>query len=262
MGSILYWQGDAQRATDLYDEALRFYRQAGDEQQIADALYNAAWGAVGRNDITGSVEYAREAVEHYMRADDQADAARVTAFLRTGAYVMGGGGTKEDAVATAREAVEASRRQGRLYDMADWLGSVAFAYFRAGDHANAVVAFKDSIRAWREMENVGMLPMLKVGAAIELGLGRPERAARLAAVAERAVEEIGGELPEAMIGDIDPLEQARKLLSEDVFDRAVEEGRAMTFHQAAAYALEESLAPGEDAGKTTVPPPAPMGARR
>jgi hypothetical protein len=85
-----------------------------------------------------------------------------------------------------------------------------------------------------------MLPFMKMGAALELSLGRPERAARLAAVAERAVEDIGGELPAAMIGDINPLEQARSLLPEDVFARAVEEGRAMTFDEAAACALRET----------------------
>ena len=245
LGSVLYWQGDAERATDLYDEALRFYRQLGDDRQIGDALYDAAWAAVGRNDLAAAIGASHEALEHYRQADDRAGAARVTAFLGTGAYLMGGGGSKEDAIASARDAVEMSRRLGRLYDVADWLGTVSFVQFRAGDHLNALAAFRDSVRAWREMENVGMLPYMKMGAALELSLGRPDRAVRLAAVAARAVEDIGGELPEAMVGDVNPLEDVHGLLDEDVFARAVEEGRAMTFDEAAAYALEESPAPSE-----------------
>jgi hypothetical protein len=41
-----------------------------------------------------------------------------------------------------------------------------------------------------------MLPWLKLLARLELEQRRPDRAVRLAAIAGRAVEELGGELPE------------------------------------------------------------------
>jgi hypothetical protein len=39
----------------------------------------------------------------------------------------------------------------------------------------------------------------------------------------------------------DPLEDARQLLSADDYARGVEEGRAMTFEEAVAYALETDV---------------------
>jgi hypothetical protein len=91
------------------------------------------------------------------------------------------------------------------------------------------------------MGNVGMLIWLKMGAKLELAVGRPERAARLAAMAAQAVEELGGELPEGLIGPGDPLEETRLLLPADEYARAVSEGRAMAknFDAAAAYVLED-----------------------
>jgi hypothetical protein len=62
----------------------------------------------------------------------------------------------------------------------------------------------------------------------------------MAAAAARAVDEMGGELPSAMIGDINPLDEVANLLSSDDFAKAVEDGRSMSFDEALTYALEES----------------------
>jgi predicted ATPase len=248
LASILYWQGDAQRATDLYDEALSFYRDHGSDREIGDALFDAAWAAVGRGDIASAISLSHQAIARYEGARDHAGVLRVTAFLRSGAYLMGGGGSKDEAIDALREAVEICRGERRLYDEADLLGSIAFVHFRAGDYQDALVAFRDGLRLWREAEYVGMFPLLKVAAALELKLGRPERAARMAAAAARAVEEMGGELPSAMIGDINPLEEVREVISSGEFARAVEEGRAMGFHEATAYALEAPAPSGEMIG--------------
>jgi hypothetical protein len=48
---------------------------------------------------------------------------------------------------------------------------------------------------------------------------------------------------EALIRSGDPLEEARPLLSEYEYARAVEEGRAMTLEEAVAYALVETRDP-------------------
>jgi hypothetical protein len=93
------------------------------------------------------------------------------------------------------------------------------------------------------MGNVGMLPWAKMGAVLELALGQPERAVRLAAIAARAVDDLGGELPESLMGPGDPLEETRLVLAEDEHARGVEEGRAMDFDQAVAYILEGEPAP-------------------
>lgn len=75
---------------------------------------------------------------------------------------------------------------------------------------------------------------------LELRQGRPERAVRLAAAADRVTEQVGGELPEVLIRVGDPAEDARPQLDPAMFDLAFQEGHRMTLDQAVAYALERA----------------------
>ena len=110
---------------------------------------------------------------------------------------------------------------------------------RAGDHEGAWQAFREAVQVNSQIRNLGTLPWFKFGARVELARGHPERAVRLAAVAQRSIEESGGELPVLITGGGDPLTDARPLLAEDAYASAVAEGRAMTIDQAVAYALNE-----------------------
>ena len=98
------------------------------------------------------------------------------------------------------------------------------------------------MRAWHQIGNVGRMGFFKLVAALDLRLGRPERAAVLAGAAERHRDEVGGELPEHMIQAGDPSEEARSALSELQHGRALAKGRAMTTDEAVAYALEDEPA--------------------
>jgi predicted ATPase/class 3 adenylate cyclase len=238
LAGVLYWQGDVDRAAALYEEALAIYRRLGDEQRIAETLDASAHTAAARNDFGVARERVEEALEHYRRVDDRGGVALVTAWLRYGEYATGMGGSMEGALAATRDAIEVSRQLGRTHDVADWLGALVQIYRIAGDYPRATQAFREVTEVWYGVGNVGMLPWLKLLAALELAQGRPGRAVRLAAIAARAVEELGGELPEAVTGLGNPMEEARQLLAEDEYARAVEEGRAMTFDEAVAYALE------------------------
>jgi len=241
LAGLVYWLGDAERADRLYQEALATYRQIGDGHLTAETLFASAYTAVGRNDFAAAIERAEAARDEYQRIGDRAGELLTTAWLRTGPYVMGVGGSFDDALAATRESVEVSRQLGRALDEADGLGTLATIYQVAGDFPRALELFRETTRAWWGMGNVGMLIWLKMGAKLELAVGRPARAARLAAMAAQAVEELGGELPEALIGPGDPLEETRLLLPPDEYARAVSEGRAMAknFDEAAAYVLED-----------------------
>jgi hypothetical protein len=127
-----------------------------------------------------------------------------------------------------------------MYDVADGLGTLSMILRLSGDAPAALDAFRQGIRAWGELGHVGMLPVVKLGAKLELAVGNPDRAARLAVLAKRAAEQLGGELPVEMTGVEDPLEEARAVLSEDDFERAVAEASAMTYDEAFAYAAGET----------------------
>ena len=92
---------------------------------------------------------------------------------------------------------------------------------------------------WYELGTVGRLPLgLKILAAVELGKGRPGRAVRLGAAADRWNDEIGGEVPDVIAQLGDPVEEARPLLGAEEHARAVKEGRSMSLEEQIAYALE------------------------
>jgi predicted ATPase/class 3 adenylate cyclase len=242
LAGLVYWQGDSDRAAALYEEALSIYRSLDDAALIAETLHASAWTAVSRNDFGTARGYAEEALELYRTANDHAGVANVSAWLTAGAYFMGAVTNAEAALAALGEALEISRRLGRPYNTLDWIGSRVLIYLRIGDIPRAIDANREATRLWYEIRHVGMLPWVKVLAHLELRRGNIERSARLAAIAERAVEDMGGELPESMTGVGNPLEEARKLLTEEQFARARDEGRAMNLDQAVAYALADSPA--------------------
>ena len=241
LAALVYWQGGAARASALYDEVLEIHRRLGDERALADTLMDSAWAAAAQGDGQGAFTRANQALEQYRRIGDAGGAARVIAWLQAGAVIMNLGGSLEDAVAAGLEDLETSRREGRVQDVAEALGSLALIYKTAGDLPRALEYALAELRDLHQLGNIGRHgPFAKFLAKLELSLGRPERAVRLAAAAERWTDVLGGELPEALIQAGNPLEDTRALLSPDEHARGVEEGRAMTLDEVVQYALAEA----------------------
>jgi tetratricopeptide (TPR) repeat protein len=238
----MYWQGDADGATSQYQEALGIWRTADDAQRVAETLFSLAWSSVARNDFQTAMSYAAQAAEAYGRAGDEAGAASAAAWMRTGSFIMGVTDDFEDALAANLEAVEVNRRAGRMHDVADWQGSLSMVYRQAGDLERARRAALDAMRGWHEIGNIGRMGFFKLLAALDLRLGRPERAVVLGGAAERHRDEVGGELPEHMIRAGNPSEEARPLMNEEQYARALAKGRAMNTDEAVAYALADEPA--------------------
>jgi len=242
LAALMYWQGDAEGATSHYQEALEIWRTADDSGRVAETLFSLAWSSVARNDFQTAMGYAAQAAEAYRRAGDEAGAASVAAWMRTGPFIMGVSDDFDDALAANLAAVEVNRQAGRMHDVADWQGSLSMVYRQAGDLKHARRAALDALRGWHEIGNIGRVGFFKLIAALDLRLGRPERAVVLAGAAERHRDEVGGELPEHMIRAGNPSDEARQVLSEEQHARAVAEGRAMTTDEAVAYALSDEPA--------------------
>ena len=244
LAALVYWQGDARRASVLYGEVLDIHRRLRNDVSLADTLMDSAWAAAAQGDGRGAFERATQALEQYRRIGDAGGAARVTAWLQGGAVIMNLGGSTEDAVAAGIEDLETARREGRMQDATEALGSLALIYKSAGDLPRALEYARAELRQLHELGNIGRHgPFAKLLAKLELASGRPERAVRLAAAAEKWTDILGGELPEALIQAGDPLEDTRALLTPEEHARGVEEGRAMTLDEAVAYSLDEPESP-------------------
>jgi non-specific serine/threonine protein kinase len=238
LASLLYWLGDMSRAAELYAQALDIYRAVGDEAHVTETIEAMLWTDVGQGNYEDAISRVQVAMERYRSAGDRAGLARMDAWLKAGGFLMGMGVSAEDALASTREAVEAAREQGNAWDMVNAQGEIADIYRRIGDIPRAIREFQTTTELYFGLGYVGMLPWLKLVARMELMRGNAERAAILAAAGQRAVEELGGELPEEVTQVGNPLEDARGMLSEEAFARAMAKGRAMSFDEAVAYALE------------------------
>jgi predicted ATPase len=254
LAGVIYWQGDADGAGQLYEEVIPILHQLGDEQRLAQTVFATSFTAIARGDVALARARSDEAIELYRAAGDEASARLVEIqrqigqlFAEPEARAEGEIGRLfvvddehvDEGIALTREAIEITGRMGRVHEQADWLGSLAQLYQNRGDYPHALAAFRDTTRAWYAMGNLGMAPYLKVAAAIEVGLGRPERAVRLAAAAQRAIDELGGELHPVLMAVGNPLGAAQAMLGEEDYARELEAGRAMSFDDAVALILYE-----------------------
>jgi predicted ATPase/class 3 adenylate cyclase len=239
LAGLLYWQGEADRSFALYEEALAIARALGDERLIAVTLHDAAWGALGLGDGALATALAAESVDRYRAAGDESGATIVEAWARVAPVVLGHGGDVTAALEGINRVIELNRRLGRSHEVADWLETLPLLYRAIGDYDRADGPARESLKTWYELGTLGRLPLgLKILAALELNKGRPERAVRLGAAAERYNDEIGGELPDVIAQLGDPVEEARPLLGAAEHARAVTEGRNMSLEEQIAYALE------------------------
>ena len=238
LAGLLYWQGDADRSFTLYEESLAIVRELGDDRLVAGTLQDSAWAALARDDLPTAIARATEGEQLYRNAGDEGSAELMSAWLALAPVVTGKGGDIGAAIEAAKNGVEINRRLGRSHDVADYLEATAMLYRVIGDAEAANEAGRETLRLWDELGTLGRLPLgLKLLAAVEILKGRPARAARLGAAAERYNDEIGGELPDAIAQLGDPVEEARPMLAEAEHARAVAEGRGMSIEEQIAYAL-------------------------
>jgi predicted ATPase/class 3 adenylate cyclase len=239
LGGLAYWQGDLAEAAAAYNEAVSIYREIGDELMLGLSLRSVAWTAYGGADVEAATEPLREALEHFERAGDRAEAAASRALLLVGAGFATG--DYEPGIRAITEAIAIHREVGRMYDATDLVAQLSFAHRFAGNPEAAVGPGQDALRGFYGMRYLGRIPSaLKGLAQLQLMLGRPGRAVRLAAAAARLTDELGGDVPDALIMGPDMVDETRALMTQDEHVRGVEEGRAMSVDEAVAYALEET----------------------
>jgi predicted ATPase/class 3 adenylate cyclase len=241
LGLMAWDQGDYPSARALYEESLAIRRELDDRWGIAVSLNNLGGVAFDEGDYMAAGALHQESLAIRRQLGDRRGIASSLANLGNVAYAQGrypvSRALFEESLAISREVGD---RQGIGFSLGT-LGNVAAAQ---GDNASACAFFRQSLAIRRELgDRWGIAEVLEGLSYVALALAGPARATRIDGAAERLREEIGSPLPPNERPRYDRhVATARAALGDDVaFDRAWQEGRALTIEQAIELALEEAV---------------------
>ena len=97
---------------------------------------------------------------------------------------MGAGGSYEEAAAATLRAGQLNQASGLIHDASEAMASNAYVHWIAGQFDACRASLLIALREMDEMGHIGRMgSFLKMSAALELKLGRPQRAVRLASSA-------------------------------------------------------------------------------
>ena len=238
LGNLLLRQGQPAAARALAEEALAISRNLKDRwltQQSLNGLGNAALDM-------GEYPMAQALYEESLAiARERADRVRIAIFLNNLGYVTFLQGEYSAARALHEESL-AIRRElkdpgGIAYSLSG-LGDVALAH---GDYSAAGAFVRDAISIRRELgDKMGIAELLEKQAAVIGAIGNAVLSAHIGGAAERLREEIGSPMtPDERLRHDRHMAAARAALADDAaFNRAWQEGRAISLEQAIEISLE------------------------
>jgi tetratricopeptide (TPR) repeat protein len=235
-------QEDLAAAQSFQEELVALQRDRGDPIGIAEAL--SQWGRVARE--MGDFDRARglfaESLALYRAAGHRLGVATQIDRLGTVAHALG-------------DFAEAARRYEESRAIFEELGHRRFVIWSLhnqgclaldrGDTAAARPLLGESLaRRWEEGNRLDSIGSLALFACLAAAEGQSERALRLAGAAQAQGEALGARLGIMQRSELERwLERAWHALSAGAAETAWAEGRAMTFEQAVAYALDGARLP-------------------
>ena len=260
LGGTCWWQGQIVPMAVCYQEALELWLAIGDEREIANAYYNAAFQYAvtedGRvDDATADPEgtglqYLQAARDIYHRIGDRRGEANSLWGLGNYLYFRRakGFGIEEN-----RQALEIFREVGDR-TMEGWaLHMLGTGLLRSGNTAEAKDSIEHAIRHFYAAgDAAGLTLTLDDLSAVAVVEGDMPRAARLRGAARNLTTETGA----GLAGFVEDTFEAgvrpgvRSHMSEADLARYGAEGAAMTLDQAIAYALDGTLGDPPVEGQT------------
>ena len=237
-GGLSYWLGDMTESVAVYEEALELARANGDPARISNALYNLSFLPIWVDLDTDLGKRAQEADavidEGLSLARQIGDRGAIARCLWAKANIATH--LRQDNVAalvSLAEAIPIFRQLGDPFGLAWALHGEGLARLRTGDLAAARAAFDEQVALLGEARDPsGMAIALANQSELALAEGERMRAIRLAGASAALRHLTGAEL----VSRVDEVEH-RVLEAAPEDEGARQEGLAMTFDQAVAYAL-------------------------
>jgi predicted ATPase/class 3 adenylate cyclase len=233
-GGVAWWQKDREAAGTYYEEAVAIEREIGDDERLAEALYNLAFVVAG-SDIHSASRLLEESLNLFRKVESEAGVAQVLAML---VIRDAEAGAWDRVIAKLEETTGIWRRLGDRLHLAFDLVWLAFAYGRVRRGSDARGTALEALELFCQADNpTGVGIVFSDLAFLATWEGRHENAIRLAGAAEAVRRGTGGP-PGGFAGilDDDPREEACAYLSKEAAQRAWEEGLGMSLDEAVAFA--------------------------
>jgi predicted ATPase len=236
LGSAAYVRGDHERAAQLYDESLALSREARDERGVASSLLQLGNVLSDRGDHDKAKRFYEEALALSRKLDD--NALLTSSLISAGAEFLLQGDHERGAVLN-QEAARLLRERGNRGSLQYALDNLGWAALMRGDQQQAKSLHEESLELSWELGDKLVAAESLEGLACSAATGEEERVARLFGAAETLRESVGyRQAPRERALRQPFLDAARSRLEEATWGAAWAEGRAMTFEDAIAYALE------------------------
>jgi len=243
-GTLAYVQGDYPAAWALLEKSLAIRRQLGDRKAIANTLNNLGILARQQGDVASTRALHDESLAIRRELGDRFGIATSLNNLGLVAYY-------QDDYPAARALFEECRaiaqELGDRSVFAYSLNNLGLVAYYQADYLGARVLFEECLAITRELgDRYGIAFSLEGMAAAIAALGGSLLAARIWGAADRLREEIGSPRPPNERPRHDArVAAARANLRDDAsFDRAWQEGRALTLEQAIELASEKTVERG------------------
>jgi predicted ATPase/class 3 adenylate cyclase len=234
-GMLASWHGDYGEAGRQFDDAVAMAGVAGDRHQLAMAKTGRGFATTGsrpesaRDDLEDAIAIAREIGDAFVLFNALQGLALTQIRL----------GDLGAARASVLEAIALGKASGERYYNATNLLALGLIETRDGDPDSGGHRIADALRQLHAAGARGGLSIaLDVLATLALERGQSEQGARLAAAADRLRREVGGGPSTAIILLDEPLDLARRTMTQADFEQAVALGREFTTDEAVALGLE------------------------
>jgi predicted ATPase/class 3 adenylate cyclase len=240
-GLLAYWQGDYPAARAQHEECLAIWRQRGDRRGIGISLHNLGMVARSQGDYAAahsmyeeSLAITRELGNRWSLAASLMNLGNLAAEL----------GDYRGSRTRLEESLSIFQELGDRVSIATALENLGNGAYEQGELDSARALHVESLTMRRQLgDKLGIVISLERLAAVVASLGSPLRAGRIWGMAERLWVEIGSGLePKERSQHDQRVAAVRAAVKDDAaFDRAWQEGRAMSLEQAREYALAEAV---------------------
>jgi tetratricopeptide (TPR) repeat protein len=241
---MTYTQGDYEASEGYSAEALELARRTRDTLCTAYAWCMLGMGAMRRRDYEAATSCFEEALPLFRRSGEEVQMPVMHALLGTALLIQG---DYDRAVPMFEEGLEMARRRDDRIGVCSALYHLAQVALVRGDHGLAARLLEEGVAISEQMRDQANLSYFLEGLAVVASVqGSAERSTHLFGAAERLLEAVGAPVYNYYKPDPSLYERTisatRSRLGVADFEEALAKGRAMTFDQAVAYALEDDEA--------------------